>query len=123
MAQLITREELAHVIDESISEERFNGLYDAAIRVVRTGYRGDPEQATGYAADVITGVLQGVMMRIMANPKGARTVGLGSANVTFGGKDSEVANVFALNEYERADLARVSPRRSTGVFTISPRRT
>jgi hypothetical protein len=122
MAQLISREELALVLDEDISQDRFDAVYSVALRAVRTGYSGDPEAATGRALDVVTGVLQGVIVRILANPKGVRTLGLGSANVTFGGKDTEVAFIFALTEGERADLAEVSSAvgSARGAFTIRP---
>lgn len=120
MAPLISREELALVLGEDIPEDRFAAVYAMAVRAIRSAYKGDPEEATGDAEDTVIGVLQSVVVRILTNPKGARTVGLGSANVTFGGPDVEIARVFLLTEDERAELAAVSPGRRTGAFTINP---
>ena len=119
MAQLISRAELSLVLEEDIAQDRFNALYNIALRIVRTGYEGDPEAAVGRAADVVAGVIQSVIVRIMTNPKGARSVGLGSANVTFGGGDTEIANIFSLTPAERDDLDSVSPIPSArGAFTV-----
>jgi len=124
MAPLISREELALVLEEDIRQDRFDALYNIALRTIRTGYDGDPEAATGRAADVVAGVIQSVMVRIMTNPKGARSVGLGAANVTFGGGDVDIANVFSLTAAERDDLSSVSPIPSArGAFTVRPRAT
>lgn len=124
MPPLISREELALVLGEDIPEERFTALYSWTLRILRTGYDGNPEAAVGRDLDVITGVAQSVMVRILTNPKGARAVGLGSANVTFGGADTDVANVFSLTDTERDDLSAISAVPvSSGAFTIRPRRT
>lgn len=121
MAQLITREELALVLDETISEERFQALYRIGIRVIRTAYRGDPEVAEPEAAEAIAGILFGVIVRISSNPKGARQLVGGPASVTFGGSDADVASVFALTDSERADLAYLSPLQPrSGAFSIRP---
>ena len=121
MAQLITGEELALVLDEIISPERFAALYKTGLRVIRSGYRGDPEAADPDAAEVIAGVLFGVLVRIVSNPKGARQLNAGGAGLTFGGSDSDIAAVFSLTDDERDDLAAVSPTLpSTGAFTIRP---
>ena len=125
MPQLITREELALVLDETISPERFNALYKVGVRVVRTGYRGNPEEADADAAEVIAGVLFGVIARIASNPKGARQLNAGGAGMTFGGSDADINAAFSLTDAERADLAYAAGlangvARSGGAFTIHP---
>lgn len=122
MAQLVSREELALVLDESISEERFNALYNTARRIVQSAWTGDDvDTLTGRTGDVVASVLMSVMARIVSNPKGARTLQGGPAAVTFGGADGEITRVFALNEDERAALDSVSARVTTGgAFTIRP---
>lgn len=122
MAQFIEREDLNLVLGENLSEERFNALYNIALRVVSSGYNGDPALATGRASEVVAGVLFGVMTRILSNPKGARQLQAGPAAVTFGGSDDSIAAVFTLTENERADLAEVSaaPASRSGAFTIRP---
>lgn len=122
MAHLIERSHLALVLGEEISQEQFDALYRAGITVISAGYHGNPEEATGHAAEVITGVLFGVMVRIQSNPKGARQLVAGPASVTFGGADDDIAEVFTLTEWERLDLEAVSPVRTSGAkaFTIRP---
>ncbi len=123
MAQLITVEELNYILDETITPERFTALYKIGLRVIRSAYRGDPEQADPDAAEVIAGVLTGVLARIVSNPRGARQLNAGGAGLTFGGSDSEISAVFSLTDDERADLASVSPLApTTGAFTIRPGR-
>lgn len=124
MAQLITREELALVLDETISAERFEALYSQGLRIVASGYP-DPETATGRAAQIVSGVLFAVLARIVSNPRGARQLVGGPASVTFGGSDSNVASVFTLTDQERSDLAdALAPPGTvrTGAFTIRPGR-
>ncbi len=121
MPQLITREELALVLDETISEERFDALYKTGLRVVRSGYPGNPEEAEVNAREIIAGVLFGVLARIVSNPKGARQLNAGGAGLTFGGSDDEIRAIFSLTDDERADLAAASPQATrTGAFTIRP---
>lgn len=114
MAQLITREELALVLDETISPERFEALYRQGLRVVASGY-SDPESAVGRAAEIVSGVLFAVLARIVSNPKGARQLVGGPASVTFGGSDIEISSIFTLTDQERADLADAAD--PTGVTT------
>jgi len=123
MAQLIERTDLTLVLGEDISEERFAALYRTALRVVSAAYNGNPEDATGRAAEVVSGVLFGVLVRVLSNPTGARQLSAGPAAVTFGGSDESIAAVFTLTESERADLAAVSatPASTRGAFTIRPR--
>lgn len=122
MAQLVTREELAFVLDEDFSEDRFNAIYRTGVRVVSSGYRGDPEAAVGQTAEVIAGVLFGVMVRIASNPKGQRQINAGGAGLTFGGTDDTIAKIFTLTDEELDRLAEVSPTppRVGGAFTIRP---
>ncbi len=122
MPQLITAEELSLVLDETISPERFNALYKTGIRVVRSGYLGDPEEADPHAREVVAGVLFGVMVRIASNPKGTRQLNAGGAGLTFGGTDDTIAKVFTLTADELDRLAEVSPTppARSGAFTIRP---
>lgn len=123
MAALITREEVALVLDEDISVDRFDALYRQALRVVRTGYDGDPEAATGRTADVIAGVLFSVAARILSNPRAARQLNGGPAAVTFGGSDQDIRAVYSLSDAERADLVDVSTAGgSSAAFTIRAQR-
>ena len=123
MAQLITREELALVLDETISAERFAALYKIGLRVVRSGWIGDPEDAPTNAAEVIAGVLFGVVARIVSNPRAARQLNAGGAGLTFGGSDAEIRAVFTLTDDERATLAEAQRGVSgvgSGAFSIRP---
>lgn len=122
MPTLITREELEHILDEDITPERFESLYRIGIRVVSSGYRGNPEEAVGQTAEVIAGVLFGVVVRIASNPKGTRQLNAGGAGLTFGGTDDTIAKVFTLTDEELDRLAEVSPEppRAAGAFTIRP---
>ena len=122
---LITVEELNFVLDESLTPQRFDAIYKIGVRVISAAYNGDPDAATGYAAEVVAGVLFGVLARIVSNPKGARQLNAGGAGLTFGGSDENIASVFSLTDDERADLAAVSPgapagRTGHGAFTIRP---
>lgn len=122
MAQLIDRMELALVLDETISPEKFEALYRTGIRVIRTAYRGDPEDADLDAREALAGILFGVCVRIASNPKGARQLNAGGAGLTFGGADADIASVFSLTDDERADLAALLPAAASrsGAFTIMP---
>jgi len=121
---LITVEELNFVLDESLTPQRFNAIYKIGLRVISAAYLGNPEETTGYAAEVVAGVLFGVLARIVSNPKGARQLNAGGAGLTFGGADADISAVFSLTDDERRDLAAVSPGattgRSGGAFTIRP---
>lgn len=125
MAPLVTAEELSLVLDEEISAERFAALYRTGLNVVASGYNGDPEEATGWAASVVAGVLSGVLVRITSNPKGTRQLNAGGAGITFGGADETIATVFSLTSSERQALESVSPLPVVGAsgsraFTIRP---
>ncbi len=125
MPQLISREELALVLDEDISVERFNALYSISRRIVQGAFPSDIEALTGPTSDAVAGVLVSVMARILSNPKGARTLSAGAAAVTFGGHDAEITRIFSLNEDERAALdeaARPPSGVTSGAFTIRPGR-
>src|SRR5207253_2965771 len=76
---LITRDDFALVLGEDVTQERFDALYRRGLSIVRTGYRGDPEAASDDARETVASVLFGVMVRIIANPKGARAVAAGRA--------------------------------------------
>lgn len=119
---LVSRDELALTLDESISEERFAALYTIARRIVQGAIAADVETLTGTAADGVAGVLTSVMARILSNPKGARTLQGGPAAVTFGGADAEITRIFSLNEDERRTLedAVRAPGARSGAFTIRP---
>ncbi len=124
MPQLVTQEEINLVLDETVSEERFDALYTVTRRVITSAYPVDVDGLTGLKAEIVAGVMTSVMARILANPKGARTLSAGAAAVTFGGNDAEITKIFSLNASERAALESalaldaVTPR--TGAFTIRP---
>lgn len=93
-----------------VTEERYAAVYDAALTAVRAEYP-DPENATGRALDVVRSVALSVGLRLITNPAGARNVGLGSANVTFGGGDATVSSPAELTPSERLRLQRLKSGR------------
>ena len=107
----VTREDLEGVLGTPVTDERFTAVHTAALRLIRTVYKPDPMAATGRAADVLSAVYTSIVMRLLTNPTGARSLGLGSANVTFGGSDVDIANAAVLSDSERRDLASLSARR------------
>lgn len=122
---LVTRQELELILDETISDERFQALYATAFRIVQSYTHFDIAAITGRAADIVAGVLTSVMARIVTNPKGARTLSAGAASVTFGGADAEITRTFTLNEDERDALSVAAAidapaSRLGGAFTIRP---
>lgn len=107
----VTVEGIARILGTPVSTERAADIHAATLRLIRTGYRPDPMLAEGYAAEVLESVYTSVAMRLLTNPTGARSLGLGAANVTFGGPDEDFSNVASLTPNERADLGRLTARR------------
>ncbi len=93
-----------------VSEERYAAVYDATLTAIRAEYP-NPEAATGRAADVVRSVALSVALRLVTNPAGARNVGLGSANVTFGGNDTAISSPAELTTSERQRLQRLKSGR------------
>ena len=122
--RLVTRDDVNLILDESLSEERFHALYTVARRVVQAAYPTDVDALTGRPAEIVAGVLTGVIARIVSNPKGARQLNAGGAGLTFGGSDAEIARAFTLNATEREALAEAAdvPGTRSGAFTIRPGR-
>ncbi len=122
MPLLVTREEINLVLDENVSVERFDALYTITSLVITSAYPVDVDALTGIKAEIVGGVMTSVMARILANPRGARTLSAGAAAVTFGGDDAEITRIFSLSASERAVLESAlvldsaAPR--TGAFTI-----
>lgn len=105
--------DLEQVTGMALTPEAWEALDRIVRRLLRLGYAGNPDIAEGRAADILNAVYMSIAVRIMTNPTGARSIGLGSANVTVGGSDDDVANAFTLAKSERADLQRLrGPRRS-----------
>ena len=102
--------------------ETSRAALDRVVRGLLGGaYAGDVNTATGRAAEVLNAVYMSAAVRVMTNPTGARSIGLGSANVTFGGTDADVSNPFNLTPAERADLGRLARRAPTYLlFTEVP---
>lgn len=107
----VTVEGIARILGTPVSTERAADIHAATLRLIRTGYRPDPMLAEGYAAEVLESVYTSVAMRLLTNPTGARSLGLGSASVTFGGSDEGLSSVASLTDAERADLSSLAQRR------------
>lgn len=104
MPALLTAAELSVLAGQPVSEAQFNTIYNTALRLVRREYRADPEVATSYTRDVLADVVTACAVRILSNPTGARSIGLGSANITFGGQDEDITSAFTLTPAERASI-------------------
>lgn len=111
----VTREDLQSIGGSALTVERFNAVERTVLGLIRTVYRRDPALATGREADVLNAVFTSAALRLIANPTGARSVGLGSANVTFGGSDEDVSNAGSLTEPERTMLRSLRRPRPTSV--------
>lgn len=105
---LITKDDLSVITGTPVQDAQFTAIYTAALRLVRDEYRADPEAATGRALDVLTSVILSVATRMLSNPTGARSVGLGSANITFVGAESLSAFELTPNESRRVRALRAS---------------
>lgn len=116
---LVDRVEFSLINGEDLSAEKFTALYNRTLKIVRPAYSGDIDTATGRAADVIHNVFVSVMSRLHNNPRGARSLGVGTANVTFGWSDGEVGNIYGLTDNEARDLAALSITSGTA-FSIRP---
>lgn len=92
------------VTGTALDDAQFAALDRIVRQLLRLGYTGNPDIAEGRTADVLNAVYMSVAVRLITNPTGARSVGLGSANVTYGGSDADVANAFTLTDSERRDL-------------------
>lgn len=110
---------LAALTSLPVNEERYAAVYDATLTAIRAEYP-DPEAATGRAADVVRSVALSVALRLVTNPAGARNVGLGSANVTFGGGDASISSPAELTLSERQRLQRLKTGRR-GVRSVDIR--
>lgn len=111
----VTQADLSGLIGSSLTTERYNTVHAATLRLLRTGTRVDIDTATGRTADVLDAVYTSVALRLLTNPTGARSLGLGSANVTFGGTDANISNPGSLTDDERSDLASLGARRPSYV--------
>lgn len=110
----VTKESLSGILRTTIPADVYQAVDEATRRIIRTGYRPDIDEAVGRAADVLSSVYTSVAIRLLTNPGGARTLGLGSASVTMGGTDEGITNQASLTDSERADLAALgSIRRPT----------
>jgi hypothetical protein len=112
---LFTQDDLAVLSGVDVSTERYGAVYRAVLGLVREGYGADPEAAIGDARQVIISVAMAVALRVLSNPLGARSMGLGAANVVFAGNDSTVGSVGLTSE-ERRSLRRL---RSPGGTIVS----
>ena len=102
---LFTQEELAVLAGIDVSSERYGAVYRTVLGLVSEAYGADPETASGNARTVIISVAMAVALRVLANPLGARSMGLGAANVVFAGNDS--ISSIGLTPEERRSLRRL----------------
>jgi len=111
---LFTQDDLAVLAGIDVSSERYGAVYRAVLGLVHEAYGADPEAATGDAKTVIVSVAMSVALRVLSNPLGARSMGLGAANVVFAGGDN-ISSVGLTSE-ERRSLRRL---RSPGGSIVS----
>jgi hypothetical protein len=111
---LFTQDDLATLAGIDVSSERYGAVYRAVLGLVREAYGADPEAAIGDARQVLVSVSMAVALRVLSNPLGARSMGLGAANVVFAGGD-EIRSVGLTSE-ERRSLRRL---RSPGGSIVS----
>ena len=112
---LFTLDDLAVLAGIDVSSERYGAVYRTVLGLVREAYGADPEAATGDTRQVIVSVAMAVALRVLSNPLGARSMGLGAANVVFAGNDGTVGSV-GLTQDERRSLRRL---RSPGGSIVS----
>lgn len=117
---LFTADELRDLTGSTVTEERYAAIHANAIRLLRTVYRPDPELAVGRVRDVLAAVALSVAMRLLSNPTGARSLGLGSANVTFGGADADITSPGTLTHGEAAMLRALKRRPASSVPLLAP---
>lgn len=111
----VTREDLQEISGMPISAAKFTAVSNIVLGLIRSVYRQDITLATGRSADVLNAVFTSAALRIATNPQGARSLGLGSANVTFGGTDEDIANTGSLSTAERLALQSIKKPRPTSV--------
>lgn len=100
----VTRESLAATGAANVTEERFEAVSVVVLNLIGSVYKGAVDTAEGRAASVLNSVFFSVVLRLLTNPAGARAIGLGSANVTFGGLTGDVGNSAALTSDEADSL-------------------
>jgi hypothetical protein len=105
MAALFTQDDLATLAGMEVNDSRYGAVYRAVLGLVHEGFGSDPELATGDARQVIISISMAVALRVLSNPLGARSMGLGAANVVFAGNDS-ISSV-GLTAEERRGLRRL----------------
>lgn len=115
----VTREDLQEITGAEISSAKFASVRNIVLGLIRGDYRGDIDTATGRAADILNSVFISAALRLITNPNGARSVGLGSANVTFGGTDEDIAMSGSLSAAERKSLASLQKPRPSYVPLVA----
>lgn len=116
MATLFTQGDLATLSGMEVATDRYNAVYRAVVGLVREAYGTDPEAAAGEDRQVIVSVSIAAALRVLSNPLGARSLGLGAANVTFAGGDN--ISAVGLTAEERRALRRLrSP--SGGIVSVT----
>ena len=115
MPALLTAADLSTILGEQVDPARFEVLHRITVGAIRGEYRRDPLLAVGRDAEVLHSVAVSVLTRLTTNPSGVRSGGLGSASVTFGGSDEEIASGPVLTDAERETLRSLRGRRAVSV--------
>lgn len=97
----VTADELAQLLGQPIPAERWEVVETLVLRVIRTGTYLDPATVEGRAQAVMDSVFTSVATRLLLNPGGVSLVGMGSAQVSFGG----ASEALALTDEEKRQLA------------------
>lgn len=106
MAITVTKADLENISGQTITNDRYLAI-DASARnliIPEVPPRIDINTATGRAERIINAVYTAVSVRLISNPAGARSVGLGSATIVYGGADDEIHNAGTLTDPEKEML-------------------
>ncbi len=111
----VTRDDVVAVTGTPLDLDRFAALDRLTRTVLSAEYTGTIDLAEGRRARVLDAVYLSAIVRLATNPGGARSIGLGSANVTLAGSDESLTGAFSLTPEERSQLRALRPRRVTSV--------
>lgn len=103
----VSKGDLEGILQTEITDETFESVHTHTLRMIRSGTRRDLDILEGRPLEVVDGVYVSIAVRLLTNPVGASLLGVGGAQVSFGG----ASEALSLTEGERRELASINPRR------------